>query len=192
MKTPPDPPPSTKRHSRKCVICAHPDREAIDEAFLHWCRNDLILKEFSIPNLSSLYRHAHACGLWNLRRNKLRCALDRLIEHAGDCKPSGGAVVRAVEVSCRFDQDDRYVEPVKRVIIEHRSVVFESDSNRECTAPSPDVTPTKQTKADKNSNLESLRLETCVTSTKQRPDPKSNLETTPLFTATASDESRTS
>ena len=34
MKTPPDPPPSIERHSRKCAICTHPNRQAIDGAFL--------------------------------------------------------------------------------------------------------------------------------------------------------------
>ena len=63
MKTPPDPPRSSKRHSRKCVICTHPDREAIDEAFLHQPRNQNIVKDFNLPSLSSLYRHAHATGL---------------------------------------------------------------------------------------------------------------------------------
>src|SRR5580704_8148275 len=66
MKRPPDPPPSTKRHSRKCVICTHPDREAIDEAFLHQSANHIV-KDYNLPSLSSLYRHAHATGIW-LRR----------------------------------------------------------------------------------------------------------------------------
>ena len=89
MKTPPDPPPSIERHSRKCAICTHPDRQAIDEAFLHRSRRDRtrgwarvwaddsaqqnvdsaqrnivqIVKAYNLPSLSSLYRHAHATGL---------------------------------------------------------------------------------------------------------------------------------
>ncbi len=71
MKTPPDPPPSIERHSRKCAICTHPNRQAIDEAFLHQSRS--IVKDYNLPSLSSLYRHAHATGLWNLRPLQLRC-----------------------------------------------------------------------------------------------------------------------
>jgi len=25
-----------ERHSRRCIICHHPEREAIEEEFLHW------------------------------------------------------------------------------------------------------------------------------------------------------------
>src|SRR5271168_1349770 len=137
---------SEDRHSRKCTICNHPDREDIDEDFLHWSRSERIVRDYNLPSLSALYRHAHACGLWNLRRIKIRRALDRLIERAGDCNPSGNAVLRAIEMSCRFDQDDRYVEPNKRVIIEHRTVASEPNPNRKSNQPTPHVTPTKQTK----------------------------------------------
>jgi hypothetical protein len=67
MKTLPDLPPSIERHSRKCAICTHPDRQAIDEAFLHESHNHDIVKDYNLPSLSSLYRHAHATGLWLLR-----------------------------------------------------------------------------------------------------------------------------
>ena len=63
MKTPPDPTPSTERHSRKCAICTHPDRQAIEEAFLQQSPNHNIVKDYNLPSLSSLYRHAHATGL---------------------------------------------------------------------------------------------------------------------------------
>ena len=171
------------------VVADGPRREAIDEAFLHWCRNDLILKEFSIPNLSSLYRHAHACGLWNLRRSHIRHALDRIIEHAGECRPSGNAVIRAIEISCRFDQDGRYVVPQKKVIIEHHTITTAPNPNRkpiQPTEPTPHVTPTKQTNAtsqEPNSNREAKRLEIDVTPTKQTPDTVSNREKVTVFEA---------
>jgi hypothetical protein len=76
MKTPSDPPPSIKRHSRKCAVCTHPDRQAIDEAFLHQSRTHDIVKDYKLPSLSSLYRHAQATGLWpsrNSNRENSRC-----------------------------------------------------------------------------------------------------------------------
>jgi len=81
MKTSPDPPSSMERHFRKCAICTHPDREAIDKAFLHrsrcrvWADDSAqrtivqIVKDYNLPSLSSLYRHAHATGLWLRRLN---------------------------------------------------------------------------------------------------------------------------
>src|ERR1700683_3902459 len=119
---------SLDRHSRKCIICAHPDREAIDEAFLHWSRNDQVVKDYDLPSLSSLYRHAHACGLWNQRRSNIRFALDRIIEKAGEAKLNAYAVLRAIDISCRFDKHGAYVEPTKRAIIEHRTVTTDSIS----------------------------------------------------------------
>ena len=80
MKTPPDPPPSMERHSRKCAICTHPDRQAIDEAFLHRSDKHQIVKDYNLPSLSSLYRHAHATGL------RVR-AVDRLC----DCEATDSA-----------------------------------------------------------------------------------------------------
>ena len=72
--------PTEDRHSRKCTICNHPDREDIDAAFLHWSPTEHIVRDFDLPSLSALYRHAHARGLWNLRRSHIRHALDRIIE----------------------------------------------------------------------------------------------------------------
>ena len=177
---------SEDRHTRKCAVCNHPDREDIDQAFLHWSRSDRIVRDFNLPSLSALYRHAHARGLWTLRRTKIRRALDRIIEQAGDCKPSGNAVIRAIEMSCHFDQNDRYVAPNKRVIIEHHTMTTEPNPNRKSNQAASNVTPTKQTKQTNpsgNSNRESLRLETNVTPTKQSPDPDSNRELEPLLSA---------
>jgi hypothetical protein len=55
------------------------------------------------------------------------------------------------------------------------------DSNRKSLRPARRVTTTKQTEAGEISNREALRLEIDVTSTKQRPDLRSNREKTPLF-----------
>jgi hypothetical protein len=220
MKTPPDPPPSIERHSRKCAICTHPDREAIEEAFLHrsrcrvWAVNRLrdcnptdsaqqnrvraddsarqnivqIVKDYDVPSLSSLYRHAHATGPWIRRRTKIRFALDRIIENAGEAKSNAFAIIRVIQISCRFDKDGTYVEPTKRVLIEHSTVTAQSTSNRNPLRLETTVTPTKQTPqldSKSNSNREALRLETPVTPTKQTPEPHSNRENNTWFSATA-------
>ena len=36
------------RHERKCSVCQHPDREAIEEAFLHWHNVAQITEEFDL------------------------------------------------------------------------------------------------------------------------------------------------
>jgi hypothetical protein len=176
--------PNEARHSRKCTICNHPDREDIDAAFLHWSHGERIVRDYNLPSLSCLYRHAHACNLWNLRRSHIRRALDRIIEYAGDCKPTANAIIRAIEISRRFDQHGRYVEPQKKTIVEHHTVTPEPNPNRKSSKPTPNVTSTKQTKAPRQdipSNRESLRLEIPVTPTKQSSDPNPNREKEALF-----------
>ncbi len=177
------------RHSRKCTICNHPDREDIDTAFLHWSRGERIVRDFRLPSLSALYRHAHACGLWNLRRSHIRRALDRIIEHAGECRPTGHAILRAIEISCRFDQEGRYAEPKKKAVAEHHTIAAAPNPNRkpiQPTEPTPHVTPTKQINASQqvpSSNREDIRLEIDATPTKQSTAPSPNREKVTLFEA---------
>ncbi len=124
-------PPSPERHSRKCAICNHSDREAIDEAFLHWANVPTIVRDYKLPCVSSLYRHAHAVGLWQRRRNAVCSALDRIIEKVDAANPSGHAILRAIEMSCRFSEDGVYREPPRRIIHEYRRAESEPKSNRE-------------------------------------------------------------
>lgn len=126
-----DTPPSPNRHSRKCAICNHADREAIDEAFLHWANGPTIVNDYKLPSLSCLYRHVHAVGLWRRRRKTVRSALDRIIERAGNTNPTARDIIRAVEICARFRDDGVYVVPPKRLIIEHRQVPDTLESNRE-------------------------------------------------------------
>jgi len=126
-----DAPPSPKRHSRKCAICNHSDRQAIDQAFLHWATGPSIVNDYKLPSLSCLYRHVHAVGLWDQRRCKVLSALDRIIEKVDATNPSGQAILRAIEISCRFSDDGVYREPPRRIIHEYRRAESEPKSNRE-------------------------------------------------------------
>lgn len=65
---------SPERHRRLCVVCRHPDRHWIEEAFLHWRSPQQIAIQYKIPDRASIYRHARALGLFALRERK---ALER-------------------------------------------------------------------------------------------------------------------
>jgi hypothetical protein len=41
-----------ERHSRKCIICHHPEREAIEEEFLHWRAPGSSLKTTISPTIA--------------------------------------------------------------------------------------------------------------------------------------------
>ena len=89
---------SLSYHERNCTICRHPDRDAIEEAFLQWRSVSNIRHEFHLPSRTSLYRHAHAVGLFARRGRNLRFALQHIIEHAAAITPTAAAVMRATQL----------------------------------------------------------------------------------------------
>jgi hypothetical protein len=106
-------PTAPERHTRKCAICSHRNREAIESAFLCWSNPGAIIDEFHLNNRQSLYRHARATGLDELRRHKLSCAAEMFIEHAADVQPDAGDVLRAIYVVSHIDADGRWRKPAR-------------------------------------------------------------------------------
>jgi hypothetical protein len=45
-----------ERHSRKCIICHHPEREAIEEEFLHWRAPWKLAEDYNLADYRTLYR----------------------------------------------------------------------------------------------------------------------------------------
>jgi hypothetical protein len=109
-------PRSSARHGRRCRVCHHPDREAIENAFLNWESPKTIARDFAIADHSSIYRHAHATGLFSRRSGHFRYALDRIIEQASTCKITGDHVIKAIRAASCLTGDGKWVEPPRRVI----------------------------------------------------------------------------
>jgi len=109
-------PPSPGRHSRKCQICRHPERDQIEEDFLLWRPNNCIAHEYHVPEMA-VYRHAHAFSLLSLRRERMRLGLDRIIERGAQVDVTADAVIRAIRAQACLTEDNRWVEPARRVII---------------------------------------------------------------------------
>ena len=109
--------PDLERHSRKCDICHHPDRAGIEEDFVNWRNADLIRTDYKIPNYRTVYRHARALRLYELRRQNLRFAAELLIEHADQAKPDPNVILRAIHACARITDCGEWVEPVRRVIM---------------------------------------------------------------------------
>ena len=105
--------PSTNlpQHSRRCSVCKHPDRAAIEEAFLHWRSPYWIAGEFRLADRSSVYRHAHAFHLFAQRFTNLRSALEHIIEDAERVRPNALAVVEAVRLYAHLDGSGRWISP---------------------------------------------------------------------------------
>jgi hypothetical protein len=110
------------RHARKCVICKHPNRDAIEEQFVHWIHADRIVEDHDLPSQKNLYRHAHATGLFNLRRCNVRSALEHLIEESIHAPVTGDTVIRAVRALVHINAKGRWIEPPKELILSRRDL----------------------------------------------------------------------
>ncbi len=97
------------RHESQCTICAHPQREEIDRDFASWASSARITKGYKVAR-TSLYRHAHATGLFPKRQKNVRAALEKIIEHAGEVKVNAAAVVSAVQAYAKINARGQWIE----------------------------------------------------------------------------------
>lgn len=98
-----------RRHARKCGVCRHPNRKEIEQDFLSWQSPDVIAKVHGIADHSSVYRHAHALGLFERRSLTLRLALGPIIEKAMTVRVTAEAVIRAAIVCINLNSG---IQPV--------------------------------------------------------------------------------
>jgi hypothetical protein len=153
-----------ERHARKCEICRHSERDAIEREFIDWHPPGTIVDNYQLNSRASIYRHAHAVGLFPRRRHNLRCALELVIQEAQRTSPTADAIIRAVRAHSRVTRDGRWIEPPKHLIISRRTAVPPSRQ------PGP---------ADGDPNQASLietrkRLKIAATVTKQMKEVFSN------------------
>jgi len=123
-KTPPEPTatkrrkrPAVARHTRKCNVCRHPEREAIEDGFLCWQSPDALAEEYGIADHSSIYRHVHATGIFARRRANLRMALEPLIECAQSVRVTANALINAVRLHASINDDGQFIKPPTRHIV---------------------------------------------------------------------------
>jgi hypothetical protein len=118
--------PAPARHNRKCKVCRHPERAAIEQDFLRWRSPDRIAEDYGIADHSSVYRHAHATGLFDKRAATIRLALGPIIEQAMTVKVTADAIVRAIYVHAHLTDDGKWVEPVSN----RQTAQVKHDANR--------------------------------------------------------------
>jgi hypothetical protein len=110
--------PNPTYHRIKCNVCKHPDRDAIDEAFLRWQSPVALARTYGLPDRSSIYRHARATGLLSRRRRAMCSALESIIEKAETTVPTASEIVMAVKMYSQFNKQGQWVEPPKRRIVQ--------------------------------------------------------------------------
>jgi hypothetical protein len=102
------------RHESSCRVCKHPRRGEIERQWLDWGNTTRIAKEFRLSR-DSIYRHAHALGLFAKRQRNVRKALEHLIEQAEMVKVNAQAVVSAVSAYVRINSAGQWVERTESV-----------------------------------------------------------------------------
>jgi hypothetical protein len=119
------------RHKRNCSVCAHEQKEAIETDFVSWRSPAAIATEYGLPDRTSVYRHAHALGLFDKRRRNIRAALEKIIEKAGDVEVTSSAVVAAVQAYAKINVAGQWIDRSELVSLDQ---LFDRMSNQELEA----------------------------------------------------------
>jgi hypothetical protein len=106
------------RHKRKCTICQHPQREFIEQEFLHWHSIRAIAQGYNLTD-RAIYRHAHAFRLHERRSHNLRFSLGHIIDQVDRIPVTPDSIIQAVRISAHLTNDGRWANPPKHLIV-HR------------------------------------------------------------------------
>jgi hypothetical protein len=101
-------------HQRKCRICNHEHRQAIESRFLFWESAHSIVKEFGLGHRSLLYRHASATGLLLQRRENFTSVLDSMVEQCESVPVTAASILRAIRAYSCLKAHGRWVDPPRR------------------------------------------------------------------------------
>jgi len=106
---------SLGRHKRTCSICRHGQKGEIESAFVGWRSPAAISEDYGLADRASVYRHAHALGLFDKRRRNIRAALERIIEKAGEVDVTASAVVAAVQAYSKINAAGEWIDRTESV-----------------------------------------------------------------------------
>jgi hypothetical protein len=104
-----------ERHSRNCTVCRHPQRDAIENAFVAWQSPAAIAADYGLSDRLCIYRHAHALDLFVARKRNVRAALEKIIERAGEVDVTASAVVAAVQAYAKINTAGEWVDKTETV-----------------------------------------------------------------------------
>ena len=104
--------PDFSRHSRRCSVCSHRDRDAIEADFVRWRSPETIANTYGIVDRASIYRHAHATGLFARRKRETCRVLENILECVETCPPTMiDTIIRAARAYAHMDEQGRWFEP---------------------------------------------------------------------------------
>ena len=117
-KTSPPPPKRLSRlelHQAHCRICGDKLQSDVDDAFINWDSVDDIADEYGIDR-STVYRHAHATGLFPKRDRNIRRALSHIISEASSVTVTADSVIRAIKLFANINARGEWVKPPTEVV----------------------------------------------------------------------------
>ena len=93
-----------------------------------WQSPASIAQDFELADRSTVYRHAHAFGLFARRQRNIRAALERIIERAGEVEVTASAVVAAVQAYSKINAAGQWIDRSEQVSLND---LFERMSTQE-------------------------------------------------------------
>jgi hypothetical protein len=102
--------PSLGRHRRNCSVCAHPKRTEIEAEFVAWRSPAAVAQEYGLADRASVYRHAHALGLFAKRQRNVRAALERIIEQADGVEVTASSAVAAIQAYAKINAAGQWID----------------------------------------------------------------------------------
>jgi hypothetical protein len=103
------------RHKRHCTVCANEKCSEIEAEFIAWKSPATIADEYGLADRTSVYRHAHAFGLFEKRKRNIRTALERIIEKAAEVEVTASAVVAAVQAYAKINANGQWIDQSQQV-----------------------------------------------------------------------------
>jgi len=133
---------SLKYHRLRCQICKHACRQHIEEAFLQWRSPKVIMHCFGIKTETTIYHHAHAVGLFDLRNRSLSHALANIIQEVDTVRPTTKDILRAVYALAHINDHGQWIHPPDKSEVKSEVVHYSS--------PPQSIASETKSKADAN------------------------------------------
>ena len=106
---------SLGRHKTNCTVCAHEKCGEIEQDFIAWKSPAQMAIDYGLADRASVYRHAHAFGLFAKRQRNIRAALEKIIERAGEVEVTSSAVVAAVQAYAKINAQGQWIDRSEHV-----------------------------------------------------------------------------
>jgi hypothetical protein len=113
------------RHAAECKICAHPLRDEIERDFINWRSPASMTKQYGLRHRATVYRHAHALGLFSKRQRNVEVDV------------TAPAVVAAIQAYSKINAAGQWVDRSEHVNLNE---LFERMSQEELEAYARDGT----------------------------------------------------